>query len=73
MLLMDLAFDSYWKNVQEYGAEQIDPENESLARDCYLQGATSMLGLLISAGMPPEFLDELAERMREAKRRVDEK
>jgi len=62
--LMDIAFDSYWKHVQEYGMEYFDPENESLARDCYLQGATSMLGLLISAGMPPEFLDELAEGMR---------
>jgi hypothetical protein len=46
--------------------------NESLARDCYLQGATSMLGLLIRAGMPPEFLDELAEGMRGAKRRMGE-
>ena len=27
-----------------------------------------MLGLLISQGMPPEFLDELAEGMRGAKR-----
>jgi hypothetical protein len=68
ILLMDVDFDSYWKNVQEYGMELFDPENESLARDCYLQGATSMLALLISAGMPPEFLDELEEGMRGAKR-----
>ncbi len=70
--LMDIAFDSYWKNVQEHGMEYFDPENESLARDCYLQGATSMLALLISAGMPPEFLDELAEGMRGAKRGMGE-
>lgn len=70
--LMNVAFDSYWKNVQEYSKEHFDPENESLARDCYLQGATSMLGLLISAGMPPEFLDELAEGMREARKRMRE-
>ena len=72
MLLMDLTFDGYWNKVQEQGMEHFDPENESLARDCYLQGATSMLGLLISAGMPPEFLDELAEGMRGAKRRMGE-
>ncbi|MFU8767244.1 MAG: hypothetical protein ACNA7I_06225 [Candidatus Methanoperedens sp.] len=72
MLLMDFTFDSYWKNVQEHGMEYFDPENESLARDCYLQGATSMLALLISAGMPPEFLDELGEGIREAKMRRGE-
>ncbi len=54
MLLMDITFDSYWKNVHEYGMEHFDPENESFARDCYLQGATSMLALLISAVMPPD-------------------
>jgi len=70
--LMDIAFDSYWKHVKEYGVD-FDPENESLARDCYLQGAVSMLALLTSAGMPPEFLDEVEEGMREAKRRRGDK
>jgi hypothetical protein len=42
--------------------------NETRAKERYLQGATSMLGLLISVGMPPPFLDELAEGIREAKR-----
>ncbi|MCZ7381082.1 MAG: hypothetical protein O8C64_05880 [Candidatus Methanoperedens sp.] len=46
--------------------------NETFAKECCLQGATSMLALLISAGMPPEFLNELAEGMREAKRRMGE-
>ncbi len=45
---------------------------ERLAKESYLRGATSMLGLLISQGMPPEFLDELAEGMRGAKRRMGE-
>lgn len=72
ILLMDIAFDSYWNKVQEYGKEDFDPENESLAKDCYLQGAVSMLALLIRAGMPPEFLDDVEEGMREAKRRMGE-
>jgi len=55
---------------QEQGMEHFD--NETLAKEFYLQGATSMLGLLVSAGMPPEFLDELAEGLREAKRRMGE-
>ncbi len=45
---------------------------ETYAKQSYLQGANSMLGLLISAWMPPEFLDELAEGIREAKRRMEE-
>ena len=35
--------------------------NEILEKERYLQGATSMLGLLRRVGMPPEFLDELEE------------
>lgn len=35
--------------------------NERLAKEFYLQGDTSMLGLLISVGMPPEFLDDMGE------------
>lgn len=38
----------------------------------FLQSASSIWGLLISQGMPPEFLDELTEGMREAKRRMGE-
>jgi len=44
--------------------------HETTAKERYLQGASSMLGLLISQGMPPEFLDELEEGMRGAKRRM---
>jgi len=40
--------------------------NERLVKECYFQGATSMLGLLVSVGMPPEFLEEVGEGMREA-------
>ena len=58
------------KVEKEQDMEHFD--TETVARDCYLQGATSMLGLLISQGMPPEFLDELAEGMREAKKRMGE-
>jgi hypothetical protein len=32
-----------------------------------IHDASSMLGLLISTGMPPEFLDELAEGIKEAR------
>jgi hypothetical protein len=42
--------------------------NETLAKECYLQGASSMLGLLISTGMPPPFLDDLEEAIWGAKR-----
>jgi hypothetical protein len=70
--MMDIGFDSYWNKVREYGKEDFDPETESLARDCYLQGASSMAALLISAGMPLEFLDEVEEGMRGAKRRMGE-
>jgi hypothetical protein len=35
--------------------------NKTLAKERYLQGASSMLGLLISQGMPPEFLDGMGE------------
>ncbi len=71
MLLMDVTFDGYWNKVLEYGIEHFD--NERLAKQSYLRGATSMLGLLISQGMPPEFLDELAERIRGAKRGMGER
>jgi hypothetical protein len=55
---------------QEQGIEHFDID--TLAKECYLQSATSMPGLLMSKGMPPEFLDELAEGMREAKRKETE-
>ena len=38
--------------------------DEILVKGCYLQGATSMLGLLISAGMPPWHLDDLEKQIR---------
>ena len=36
ILLMDVTFDGYWKNVQEYGMEHFD--NERLAKQSYLGG-----------------------------------
>ncbi len=47
--------------------------NETLAKECYLQGASSMLGLLVSQGMPPEFLDEMGEGIREGKKGMGER
>jgi hypothetical protein len=44
--------------------------DERLAKEYYLQGASPMLGLLISTGMPPPFLDDLEEAIREAKMRM---
>lgn len=44
--------------------------NERLPKERYLRGTTSMLGLLIS--VPPEFLDEMGEGMREAKKKMTE-
>ncbi len=46
--------------------------NERLAKERCLQGSTSMLGFLVSRGMPPQMLDELAEGMRGAKRGLGE-
>ncbi len=46
---------------------------EALSKLFFLQGTSSMPGLLISTGMPPEFLDELAEGMRGAKKRMGER
>ncbi len=45
---------------------------EALSKMFFLQGATSMLGLLVSQGMPPPFLDDLGEAIRGAKRRMGE-
>ena len=42
--------------------------NETLAKEGYFQGTSSMLGHLIFAGIPPEFLEELG--MREAKKKM---
>ncbi|MCZ7406081.1 MAG: hypothetical protein O8C67_14290 [Candidatus Methanoperedens sp.] len=55
-----IAFYEPFAKVQEHGMEHYN--YEASAKMFFLQGATSMLGLLISAGMPPEFLDELAEK-----------
>jgi hypothetical protein len=71
MLLTDLAFDSYWKKVMKHGIEHFD--NEMLVKEFYFQGASSMAALFISAGMPPEFLDELADGMKGAKNKVGDK
>ncbi len=65
--MLDLAFYGYWKKVQEEGMEHYN--YEALAKMFFIQGASSMLGFLISTGMPPPFLDDLEEAIKEAKRR----
>jgi len=66
--MMDITFNIYWEKVQETGIEHFN--NEALAREFYIQGASTMLSLLISQGMPPPFLDDLEEAIRGAKRRM---
>ncbi|PWB54526.1 MAG: hypothetical protein C3F06_04285 [Candidatus Methanoperedenaceae archaeon] len=64
--LLDITFDRDWKQVQELGLERIN--YEALAKDFYSRGAVSILLLMISQGMPPEFLDQMDEVLREAKK-----
>ena len=64
--LLDLTFEEGWKQVQELGLEKIN--YEALAKEFYNRGAVSILLLMISQGMPPEFLDEMDEVLREAKK-----
>ncbi|SNQ61192.1 hypothetical protein [Candidatus Methanoperedens nitratireducens] len=47
-----------------------DSDMDCAAKELYPKGASSMLGLLISTGMPPSFLDDLEETIREAKGEV---
>ncbi len=55
--MADVMFQDYWKKVKE-------PENEALAKEFFYHGATQALGFLITAGMPPWFLDELEKQIR---------
>lgn len=64
--LMALTFEEDWKQVQKIGMEKIN--YEALAKEFYNRGAVSILLLMISQGMPPEFLDEMDEVLREAKK-----
>ncbi len=68
--MLDVAFYGYWKKVQEHGMEHYN--YEALAKMFFLQGASSMLGLLISTGMPPPFLDDLEDAIRGAKKGMGE-
>lgn len=64
--LMALTFESDWKQVMEMGIEHFD--NEDLAKEFFRRGSVSMLLLMISLEMPPEFLDRIDEILREAKK-----
>ncbi|MCX9012354.1 MAG: hypothetical protein OIN66_14710 [Candidatus Methanoperedens sp.] len=68
--MLDIAFYEPFAKVQEQGMEHYN--YEALAKMFFLQGASSMLGLLISTGMPPPFLDDLEEAIKEAKRGMGE-
>lgn len=61
--LLDLTFYGFWKKMQD-----MEISKEELAREFYIHGASSMLGFLISMGMPPPFLDDLKEAIRKGKR-----
>ncbi len=61
--LLDLTFYGFWKKMQD-----MEISKEELAREFYIHGASSMLGFLISTGMPPPFLGDLDEAIREGKR-----
>ena len=63
--LLDLTFYGFWKKMQD-----MEISKEELAREFYIHGASSMLGFLISMGMPPPFLDDLEEAIREGKRGI---
>ncbi|NJD52473.1 MAG: hypothetical protein FIB07_06340 [Candidatus Methanoperedens sp.] len=64
--LMALTDDAYWKQMLEIGKKHFD--NESLAKEFFKRGSVSMLLLMISLEMPPEFLDRIDEILREAKK-----
>ncbi len=57
---------------RRHGDSGVKVEKSERTKESYLRGATSMPWLLICQGMPPEFLDELAEGMGEAKRGMGE-
>ena len=63
--LMALTNEADWKQMLEMGR---DFDHESLAKEFFRRGAVSMLLLMISLEMPPEFLDRIDEILREAKK-----
>jgi hypothetical protein len=69
MHMMDITFDKYWDTLCKYGVDKID--NKTLSKESYLMGATSMLGLLMSVGMPPDLLDELSKAIMVVKNERD--
>ncbi|HLB72064.1 MAG TPA: hypothetical protein VJJ51_13570 [Candidatus Methanoperedens sp.] len=60
--MAEVMFQDHWKKVKEPGKE-----NEALAKEFFYHGATQALGFLISAGMPPWFLDNLEKQIRVVK------
>jgi hypothetical protein len=66
--MLDIAFYEPYAKVHEQGMEHYN--YEALAKMFFLQGVSSKLGLLISAGMPPPMLDDLEEAIRETKKRM---
>ena len=67
--MTDVTFDGFWETVLEDGVAEID--KKTLSREGYIEGATSMLGLLISVGMEPYYLDELSRAIMVVKKERD--
>ncbi len=65
-----IAFYEPFAKVQEQGMEHYN--YEALAKMFFLQGASSMPGGLISAGMPAPMLDDVEEAIRGAKKGMGE-
>ncbi len=63
-----IAFYEPFAKVQEQGMEHYN--YEALSKMFFLQGASSMLGFLISAGMPAPMLDDVEEARIESKRGI---
>ena len=67
--MTDVTLDGFWETVLEDGVAEID--KKTLSRESYIEGATSMLGLLISVGMEPYHLDELSRAIMVVKKERD--
>lgn len=65
-----IAFYEPFAKVQEQGIEHYN--YEALSKMFFLQGVSSMPGLLVSTGMPPPMLDDVEEAIRGAKRGMED-
>ena len=46
-------------------------DKKTLSKESYIEGATSMLGLLMNMGMEPYYLDELSKAIMVVKKEKD--